>query len=236
MQTQNTLSVLPVDDGTTINIYTAAPEGDGIFPGIILFQEAFGLTGHIRGIADQLAAAGYIVIAPELFHRTAEAGATFSYDDWGTITPHFQAITVPGLQADARAAYQWLLQQPNVLHDKIGSIGFCLGGRVSFIANCTLPLSAAVSFYGGGLHNFANMATEAHGPQLFFWGGSDKSITLEHIDTVTNAMKLHNKTYTSVVFSAAGHAFNNNERASYNADASTEAWALTMAFLKNKLQ
>ncbi len=236
MHTQNMLTVLPVDDGTCITVYTAAPGSEGAFPGIILLQEAFGLTGHIQGIANKLAAAGYVVIAPELFHRTAEAGATFAYDDWATITPHFQAINVPGLQADLRAAYQWLLQQPNVLHTKVGSIGFCLGGRVSFIANCTLPLSAAVSFYGGGMHNFASMAQQAHGPQLFFWGGVDKSIPTEQIDAVTNAMQQHNKPYTSVVFSIAGHAFNNDERASYNADASTEAWALTMSFFHDKLK
>ena len=199
-------------------------------------QEAFGLTGHIKGIANKLAAAGYVVVAPELFHRTAEAGATFNYYDWATITPHFQGIAVPGLQADLRAAYQWLLQQPSVLQSKVGSIGFCLGGRVSFIANCTLPLRAAVSFYGGGIHNFTSLAQHAHGPQLFFWGGVDKSIPTEQIDAVTNAMQQHNKPFTSVVFSTAGHAFNNDERASYNADASSEAWALTMAFFHNKLQ
>jgi carboxymethylenebutenolidase len=236
MQTVNSQISLHVADGTEAHAYTASPSADGKFPGIILLQEAFGVTPHIKGLADRLAAEGYVVIAPELFHRTAGPGAEFSYSDWGAITPHYTGITLEGLQADLHAAYGWLQGQDNVVKEKIGSIGFCLGGRVSFIANFTLPLSAGVSYYGGGTHAVADRAKDIHGAHLFFWGGLDTHILPEYINAVTTALKEHNKAYTNVVFSDAEHAFNNNERPSYNADASSEAWALTLAFFKNKLK
>jgi carboxymethylenebutenolidase len=76
---------------------------------------------------------------------------------------------------------------------------------------------------------------DLHAPHLFFWAGLDKHILPEHIGTVTEAMKQGNKSYVSVVISYADHAFNNDQRHAYNADASKEAWALSMAFFKNKL-
>jgi carboxymethylenebutenolidase len=228
---------LKVSDGTTMQAYVSIPEGKGPFPGVIVLQEAFGVNGHIRNVADRVAKEGYVAIAPELFHRTAEAGMEIPYNvDFSLIMPHFQAMTPEGMAADAKAAYDWLQQQSNVKHDKIGSIGFCLGGRVSFLANATVPLSASVSFYGGRTDTLADRAKDLHGPQLFFWGGLDKHILPENIDTVINAVKKANKPYTNVVFSYADHAFHCDDRPAYNKQAASEAWALSMAFFKNNLQ
>jgi carboxymethylenebutenolidase len=226
---------LKVSDGTSMQVYISLPEGKEPFPGIILFQEAFGVNGHIRNVADRIAKEGYTVIAPELFHRTAKPGEEFAYGDFAPIAPHFQAITTDGLAADSKACYDWLQQQSNVQHSKIGCIGFCLGGRVSFIANATLPLSAAVSFYGGSTDALTNMAKDLHAPHLFFWGGLDKHITSDKVDTVINAVKAANKEYINVVISYADHAFACDARPSYNQQASDEAWAMTRAFFKNKL-
>jgi carboxymethylenebutenolidase len=233
MKTSHT--TLKVNDGTTMQCYVSMPDAQGKYPGIILFQEAFGVNGHIRGVADRLAKEGYVVIAPELFHRTAPAGFEGSYTDFTALAPHFQGITVEGLGADSKAAYDWLQQQANVNHSKIGCIGFCLGGRTSFVANTVVPLSAAVSYYGGNTAALAERAKLIHGPHLFFWGGQDTHIPQEQIDTVMNAMKAANKSYTNVVISYAGHAFNCDERPSYNKQASAEAWAMTLAFFKNNL-
>lgn len=236
MQTVNQQVVLSVADGTEVHAYIAAPAGGDTYPGLLFLQEAFGINPHIRETANRLASEGYVVIAPQLFHRTAAPGAEFAYNDWATINPHFTAITLQGLQADLQAAYQWLQQQPKVAKANIGSIGFCLGGRVSFIANFTLQLQAGVSFYGGGTHNFAGYANQVHAPHLFIWAGLDNHILPEHVEAVTTAMKENNKPFVNVVFSNAEHAFNNNNRPSFNAQASAEAWALTLSFLKNKLQ
>lgn len=226
---------LKVDDETEMQAYVSMPDGDGKYPGIILLQEAFGVNGHIRNVADKLAKEGYVVIAPELFHRTAPAGFEGSYTDFTALAPHFQGITVDGLTADLKASYAWLQHQKNVNYTKVGSIGFCMGGRVSFLANTVLHLAAAVSYYGGGMAALADKAPQMHAPHLFFWGGLDKHIPQEQVDTVIDAVKKAGKTYTNVVLSYADHAFNCDERPSYNKQASSEAWAMTLAFFKNHL-
>ncbi len=226
---------LKVSDGTTMQAYTSLPESKGTFPGILLFQEAFGVNAHIRSVADRIAKEGYVVIAPELFHRTAPAGFEIPYGDFSLVMPHFQGITFEGLATDAKASYDWLQQQNNVQHDKIGSIGFCMGGRVSFVANATLPLSAAVSFYGGGTDAIADKAKDLHAPQLFFWGGLDKHITPDKVETVVKAIGDAGKEYINVVISYADHAFFCDARPSYNERAAKEAWGMTLAFFKNKL-
>jgi carboxymethylenebutenolidase len=218
-----------------MNAYVAMPDSREKFPGIMLFQEAFGVNHHIRNIADRLAKEGYVVIAPELFHRTAEPGFEAGYTEFHKIQEHFKGITNEGLEADTKAAYDWLLSQTNVKQDKIASIGFCLGGRVSIIANSILPLSASVSYYGGGMHLLTDRISELHAPQLLVWGGLDKHILPEHIEQVIQAFKNADKPYVNISFSYADHGFHCDERASYNEHAAKEAWALTLAFLKNKL-
>lgn len=235
MSTPNSL-VLPVADGTQMHAYVAQPQNTASAPGIILFQEAFGVNGHIRNVADRLARAGYVVVAPELFHRTAAPGLEIPYSEFATLAmPHYGAITPEGLQQDAQAAYDWLLAQPHVQKDKIGAIGFCLGGQVAFVANAALPLQAAVSYYGGGLHTRTAMAQDLHAPHLFFWGGLDQHISKENITTIIDAVDAAGKPYINTVISYTDHGFNCDERPSYNKDAAAEAWAFTLAFFKEKL-
>jgi len=170
-----------------------------------------------------------------LFHRTAQPGLEITYGDMASVTPHMQGTSPEGMIADMRAAYNWLQQQDNVKHDKAGAIGFCMGGRAAFLANTVLPLSAAISFYGGRTDALADRASELHAPHLFFWGGLDKHITPEQVDAVINAVKKANKPYTNVVISYADHAFNCDDRPNYNPQAASEAWAMSMAFFKNRL-
>ncbi|TGE18887.1 dienelactone hydrolase family protein [Hymenobacter elongatus] len=226
---------LTAADSTQFNAYTAFPTTAGPHPGIILLQEAFGVNSHIRNVADRLAETGYVVIAPELFHRTAAPGLEISYSDFASAMPHYQATTPEGLTADVQAAYDWLGAQPNVT-DKIGSIGFCLGGRVSFLANVVLPLAAGVSYYGGGTHLLASRAPELHAPHLFFWGGQDAHIPQEQVLAVTAALDAAGKPYINTIISSADHGFHCDERSSYNPQAAQEAWALTLAFLHEKLR
>lgn len=226
---------LSVADGTTMDAYIALPGEEKSYPGIILLQEAFGVNHHIRNVAERLCNEGYAVIAPDLFHRTAKR-IEIAYTEFGSAMPHIQALSKQNLMYDIQAAYNWLQQQPNVIHEKVGSIGFCLGGRVSFIANATLPLSAAVSYYGGGMDALANEAPDLHGAHLFFWGGKDTHIPQEKIDTVINAVKNAGKEYINTVISYADHGFNCDERAAYHPQAAKEAWAITLAFFANRLK
>ncbi|HUB59827.1 MAG TPA: dienelactone hydrolase family protein [Puia sp.] len=226
---------LSVTDGTEMDLYVATPADKVPFPLVIVLQEAFGVNGHIRRIADRLSYEGYAAVAPDLFHRTGRR-LDLPYNDFSKVAPHFQAITTEGMTADLQAVYQWAQQQPNIRTDKMGSVGFCLGGRVSFLANAILPLSAAVSYYGGYMDKLTDIAPQLHAPQLFFWGGKDQHIPKEVIDKVVGAMQAAGKSYTSVVISDADHAFSCDERPSYNPAAAKEAWAHTLTFFSSRLK
>ena len=96
---------LPLSDGTTMQAYIASPKNTNEpHPGLMLFQEAFGVNNHIRNLADRFAAEGYVVIAPELFHRTAPPGFEGSYADFAAIAPHFQGLTDAGLEEDIKTS------------------------------------------------------------------------------------------------------------------------------------
>ena len=234
MNNHNFITLL-VQDGSSMHAYIALPEGFSSYTALILLQEAFGVNGHIRNIAERLCKEGFAVIAPDLFHRTAQR-IEIEYTDFADAMPHIQATNQEGISNDIKACYDWLSQQPSVNKNKTGSIGFCLGGRASFLANAILPLSAAVSFYGGGLDKLTDLATQLHGAHLFFWGGLDKHITQDKIDSIINAVKEASKDYTNVIISYADHGFHCDDRKSYHPLAAKEAWAHTIAFLNNRLK
>jgi carboxymethylenebutenolidase len=224
---------LAVADGTMMSAYVAYPAQGGPSPGLIVFQEAFGVNRHIRNVSDRFAAEGYVVIAPELFHRTAP-GFEGSYTDFPAVMPHYQAVTPERAEADIRASYEWLRANARVKADAISSIGFCMGGRVSFIANSVVPLRAAVAFYAGGIApGLLDRAAKLQAPSLFVWGGLDKHIKPEHRKAVTDALSAEKKQYVNAEFSRADHGFFCDERAAYEPHSARQAWALTLEFLRS---
>jgi len=224
---------LAVADGSSMQAFVARPEEKGSFPGMLVFQEAFGVNAHIRDVTQRIAREGYVAIAPELFHRSAAPGLEVRYDDFPSAMPHMKALTEQGLSDDVRATYEWLRDSTHVVPDRIGGIGFCMGGRVSFLANATIELSAAVSFYGGSIAPaLLPRAANLHAPMLFFWGGLDKHIPQDQIRSVIDAVKAAGKPYINVEISDADHGFFCDARPSYNPVAAKEAWSLVVSFLE----
>jgi carboxymethylenebutenolidase len=238
MTIKNGFVSLITSDARTMQAYFAEPfnpEGKSL-PGLLVFQEAFGVNKHIRDVVHRFAEHGFIAIAPELFHRTAAPGFEGSYTDFAALAPHMQAVNEQGMEADVRASWDWLQQHTHLRKDHIACTGYCMGGRVSFLANAILPVKAAVSYYGGRIApDLIKRTPDLHAPMLFFWGGLDKHIPQEQIHAVTSALSAANKPFTNVEISYADHGFSCDERASFNKQASNEAWALTLAFLKEKL-
>lgn len=216
-----------------MNAYVSTPDANGPFAVVLVLQEAFGVNHHIRSVADRICAEGWIAIAPELYHRTTGPGFEIGYGDFELIRPHAMAVNLESLTYDLHAVYDWIQSQQHTIKNKIASIGFCMGGRVSYIANALLPLSAAISYYGSNMP--VDLAKDLHGPQLFYWGGLDKHILPQQIEGVVSAVKSAGKEYTNVVISYGDHGFNCDERPSYQPKAAREAWAMSMAFLKNNL-
>src|SRR3984957_9868325 len=210
---------LKIADGTQMNAYVARPSDSLKHPGLLVLQEAFGVNAHIRDIAERFAREGYVSIAPELYHRTAP-GFEGKYDDIQSAMPHMKAMTETGLIEDLRAVYDWLTNSLHVAPEKIASIGFCMGGRASFLACATLPLRASISFYGGSIAPaLLPRVADLHAPILFFWGGLDKHIGVEQIRAVVDECKQAGKPYVNVEISDADHGFFCDARPSYNPEA-----------------
>lgn len=222
---------LSVSDGTTMPAYVARPSQADSGPGLLVFQEAFGVNAHIRDMTERFARQGYTAIAPALFHRT-DPNFEGSYTDFGQVRPHMEALTEEGLISDAKAAYDWLTSGTGGQTNAVGSIGYCLGGRVSYLSDATLPLQASVSYYGGGIApGLLGRVGDLHAPILFFWGGKDGHIGPDKIRAVEDALIGAGKQYAQVVFSQADHGFFCDVRAAYNPEAARQAWALTLEFL-----
>jgi carboxymethylenebutenolidase len=226
---------LAVDDGTSMRAYVARPVSSAPVAGLLVFQEAFGVNGHIRDVTDQFGRQGYLAIAPELYHRTAP-GFESGYVDTGAAFGHLRALTDPGLEADIRAAHAWLQTNGQT---KIAAVGYCMGGRTACLAALTVPLACAVSYYGGGIapnknnRGLLDRLKDVNAPMLFFWGGLDDHIPPEAVQAVTGALRAAAKPHTNVEFSFAGHAFFNDQRESYNSAAAAQSWPLTLVFLES---
>jgi carboxymethylenebutenolidase len=232
MSTLHTEKVtLQVGDGTTMDAYVAMPAEGGKLPGLMVFQEAFGVNAHIRDVGGRYAAQGYVTIAPELFHRTAK-NFDGPYNDFPAVVPHLSALTPEGLIADATAAFDWLQKNSRVLPNATACVGYCMGGRTSYLANSALPLKAAISYYGGGIApGLLARAPQQHGPILFFWGVQDGHIPAEQVRAVTDAMKAAKKTYVNVEFSDADHGFFRDVTAAYREAPAKQSWDLALRFL-----
>jgi len=225
-----------VSDGTIMRAYVARPQDTDRHTGLLVYHEAFGVNPHIRDVTERFAREGYVAVAPELFHRTAP-GFEGAYNDFELARPHIKALTNQGLEADIRSAYGWLQAEPGIQSQRIACVGFCMGGRVTFLTNAVLPVSAAISFYGGGIApnpystGFLDRAGDLHAPQMLFWGGLDKHLGPEVARTVTEAIRGAGKPFVNVEFSDADHGFFCDARSSYNPAAARQAWVLALTFL-----
>lgn len=225
---------LQVAGSSPMQAYVARPETAGPHAGLMVFQEAFGVNAHIRDVAERFAAERYVAIAPELFHRTAPAGFEASYTDFAAVRSHMQVVTPQAAEADVHATYEWLRSNARVKQEEISCVGFCMGGRVSFIADSVVPLHAAVSFYGGGISTDSlDRAGSLHAPILLIWGGLDKHITSEARRSVVDAVAAQHKAYVNAEFSQADHGFFCDQRSSYEPRSARQAWTLTLEFLRS---
>jgi len=215
--------------------YLARPAGSGPWPAVLVVQEAFGLNAHIKDVARRVADEGYVALAPDLFYRGG-AGRTAGYDELPKALELMGALKDAEIVADVASAVAYLEQQPTVRAGRIGITGFCMGGRVSYLAACALPskIAAAVPFYGGGIPIDRTMTLQA--PVLAFFGEDDPFIPLDQVEKLRAEAARLGKRVEIHVYPQAPHGFFCNERDSYRAEAAHDAWGRTTAFLKTHLQ
>ena len=236
MDVKKEFVTLTVSDGTSMRAYVARPFGAVPARGLIVGQEAFGVNAHIRDITERFARQGFLAIAPELYHRTVQ-NFEGKYDDFESAAPHIRALTDGGLEADLRASYNCLMANGTGPNFSVSAIGFCMGGRVAFLAALSLPVDCAVSFYGGGIapnersNGLLNRVKDLRAPVLLIWGGKDKHVGPEQARAVADALRAEGKSYVSVEFADADHGFFCDARPSYHAISAAQAWPLVLAFL-----
>jgi carboxymethylenebutenolidase len=234
-------------DGQEMSTFIALPEGKSARPAVLVFEEIFGINKFLRDVAQRLAGEGYVAVAPDYHHRAWPLGTQLAYDEAGhkkgmEVIPK---LTVDGITADVNAVLAYLKTRTDVRHDKLGAIGFCIGGHAAFLAAATQPVNATASFYGGGIAVFSpgggaptvTRAKNIKGKIICFFGKNDKMIPPEQVATIRKALD-ENKVRNEVVeYADAGHAFfcDAPERGSYNAKAAADAWERVKRMFKEEL-
>jgi carboxymethylenebutenolidase len=214
------------DDGP-MGLDLASPAGPPR-GGVVVIQEAFGVTAHIAGVADRLAAAGYVAVVPHLFHRSGDP--VLGYDDFAAVMPHMQALTAAGIDADVDAALDFLRDE-GLVDAQIAIVGFCMGGAVSLATASRLALGAAATFYGGGIVEgrfgyppLVELAPRMPTPWIGFFGDEDTGIPSEQVEALREAASRAGAPTELHRYPGAGHGFNCDDRDAYHEAAATDAW------------
>ena len=215
---------LTASDGFTLNAYRAAPEGQPR-GGVVVIQEVWGLNTWIRSVVDRFARHGYLAVAPATFQRV-KPGVELGYeqDDMAAgmaLKAAVEALPAPGVMQDIQAAIQHASRA-----GKVGIVGFCYGGLLTWRAACQLDgLSAAVPYYGGGVTTPDEIARKPKCPVLAHFGDQDRWISHESVEAFRKA---HPQVEVHVYH--ANHGFNCDQRGSWNAEAAKLARERTLAF------
>lgn len=213
--------------------YLAIPH-TGKGPGIVLLQEIFGVNEHIRSVAEQYAADGYLVIVPDLFWRSGHR-IELTYDEpgWKRAVELMNATDIDKAQADIELAINALKAQSG-LDGGIASIGYCFGGLLSYHTAANGLVDVAIAYYGGGIQNQLDRADQIEVPLLMHFGEEDSHIPLEAVEKIAERFE-NNENVEIVVYPEAQHGFNCSHRDSYNQRASAEAHGNTLIFLGMEL-
>jgi carboxymethylenebutenolidase len=212
-------------DGHKLSAYVARPAGDPI-AGLVVIQEIFGVNAHIRSVADGYAKDGFLAIAPALFDRI-KPGIELTYEgaDMQTARSLIPQLVPDLALSDIAAAIEFACSSTG---KKIGVIGYCYGGTMAWVAACRLHPEAAVGYYAGGIGNYAAEIPSC--PVMLHFGKQDTHIPAEEVEKIHAA---HPE--VEIYWYDAGHGFNCNARASYNAEAAAEARERSLDFLKKHL-
>jgi carboxymethylenebutenolidase len=216
-------------------VYVARPAQKAA-RGVLVLQEAFGVNEHIQDVARRFSAAGYLAAAPHVFHRSG--GGVVPYGDFAAIQPHVAALSDAGVLADVDATAAFM-EAEGLATDAVGVVGFCIGGRLSFLVSAKRSLGAGVTFYGGGIVKGRTPAMpplmDAIGgmrtPWLGLFGDLDQGIPVEEVETLRAGLGDAPAETLIVRYADAGHGFHCDARPdSYVASAAADGWKRTLAW------
>ena len=226
---------------------------DGKHPAVIVIEEIFGLDHHIQDVTRRFAEQGYVAAAPDLFHRAGRL-ETVAYDNMPASTRLREGLTDDLIVSDLNTLIAHLGADASVEGSEVGIVGFCYGGRVSFLAACRVKgIGATVVYYGGGIVPRQappggppppapagpapiELTGQITSPVLGFFGGQDRGIPPEAVDRIRDTLKELGKESEIVFYPDAAHGFFCDERESYHKESAEDSWPKTLAFFEKHLK
>ena len=207
-----------------------APEGKGPFPALVVIHEWWGLNDWVKEQASRLADQGYVTLAVDLYRGKVATTADEAHEI-------MRGVPEDRAARDLHAAVEFLRSHPNVRKDRIGSIGWCMGGGYSLDVALQEPtLTAAVINYGHLATDSASLK-KINASILGIFGGQDRGIPVDDVKKFEQALKQQGNRIEIVIYPDAGHAFENpNNKTGYRADDAADAWKHTTTFLASTLK
>ena len=232
------------NQGLEIDAYVAMPETAGIYPGVVVIQEIFGVNEHIQDITERIAREGYVAIAPAIYQRQAP-GFTVGYSEAEVKQGREYKVKTQAqeLISDIRACIVYLYSQPQVKQSGVGTIGFCFGGHVVYLAATLADVAATASFYGAQIATWcpgSNQPTitqtkNIKGTIYAFFGTEDPLIPNEQTEQIEQELIQHNVEHLVFRYEGATHGFMCDRRESYSSDAAEDAWKKVLDLFSHKL-
>ena len=235
LQTKNdslnikTMMVSYKSGNDTVHAYLALPQGDGPFPGLIVIHEWWGLTDWIKNNADSFADDGYAALAIDLYRGKSTSNPTEAGELAGSV-PKDRAVT------DLKAAYVYLQNLPGIDKEKIGSIGWCMGGGYSLQAALNIPTLDACIIAYGRLTNDSNEVKKINCPVLGIFAEKDPNITPVKVHEFEKLLKEDGKENRIIIYPDVSHAFMNpDNKHGYSDSTANIAWNEIYSFLDDNL-
>jgi carboxymethylenebutenolidase len=233
---------LRVDD-SLMRVYVAAPKTAGSYPGIVFYSDIYQLGGAMIRLANYLAGFGYVVAAPEIFHRLEPIGLVIEPDDLGRMRGNDDArrTAIADYDTDCHAVIKFLQTESSVSSQKIGTLGFCIGGHLSFRAAFMKEIKAAVCCYptgipsgklGLGVADTIERVSEIKARMLLVFGTLDLHIGEDDRQTIVKSLENAGITHKVLLYEAE-HTFMRDDGYRYDSAASTSAWMEIVAFLQD---
>ncbi len=230
---------VPYDDGTSSSDTVFIPDGGG-GPGLLLLQEIFGVNDYVRAKASDLAALGYVVLCPDVFHRiepgvAIEPGEEALEKGFAVSQRYFGEIDEGRRLSDLQASLQHLRRLPEA-QGPVGVIGYCFGGTLSYQLAAGGGVDACVSYYGSGVAGLLERGQRLSCPALFHFGGADPFLPFEQVAQIIVAYNNQDNTEV-LVQPGVGHAFENHLNPMFSHPvAAARSWPVTVEFLRANLQ
>ena len=226
-------------DGSEMQVYSSLPSGDGEFPAVVIAHPASGVSDFTQSIADKLAESGYVAVAMDLFHRVTP-------DMVSDGTPRNSYLDDSQIIQDVDATLSWMQSFPTIDSDRIGITGFCMGGRIAWLAAASMDtFKVVIPYYGGNLWvtrgNGANtpydLANSIECPMLFHFGEIDENPSQDDMRKLDTELTRLGKSHEFYTYPGADHAFMDFEQPNrYNKQASDMSWPRTIGFLDRHLK